>query len=97
MSETIGKGALVEALAKKTGSSKAAAQATLEALIDEIQTNVKRGNRVTITGFGTFLSRKRAARKGHNPATGKPISIKASTVPAFKAGAGFKTLVAKAK
>ena len=51
---------------------------------------VKKGGRVQITGFGTFESRKRAARKGRNPKTGEVIKIKASKSPAFKAGKSFK-------
>lgn len=95
MSTTIGKGDLVVLLADQTGSTKAAAQRSFEILIDAIQSNVKKGNKVTITGFGTFELRKRAARTGRNPATGATLKIKANTVPAFKAGASFKALVGK--
>ena len=56
---------------------------------------VKKGDKVTLVGFGTFESRKRAARTGRNPQTGKEIKIAAKTVPAFSAGKKFKEAVAK--
>lgn len=93
--KTVGKGDLIETLAKEAGLSKAAATKVLAVLLDEIQQRVKRGHRVTITGFGTFSARKRAARTGRNPKTGATLKIKAATVPGFKAGAGFKAIVGK--
>lgn len=97
MSDTasIGKTDLTAALAKKTGLSQAKSSETLNVLIAEIQSNLAKGRKVTITGFGTFSLRKRAARTGRNPKTGEPMKIKASISPAFKAGAGFKAAVAK--
>ncbi|MEI3058136.1 MAG: HU family DNA-binding protein [Eubacteriales bacterium] len=56
---------------------------------------VAKGDSVRFTGFGTFASRKRLARTGHNPATGATIDIPASTVPAFKAGKVFKDALKK--
>ena len=62
------------------------------ALIETIQKTVSKGKKVTLVGFGTFESRKRAARIGRNPQTGKELKIPATTVPAFSAGKKFKTL-----
>jgi DNA-binding protein HU-beta len=90
MSKTIGKGALIELIATSTGTSKSKTTEHLTALIEIVQNNLARGNKITITGFGTFSARKRAARVGHNPATGTPLKIKAATVPGFKAGTKLK-------
>ena len=69
--------------------------AVINSLLDEITYNVVKGDSVRFTGFGTFESRKRSARIGHNPATGATINIPASTVPAFKAGKAFKDALKK--
>jgi DNA-binding protein HU-beta len=84
---------LIDALAAKTGSSKADADRNIGALIDIISASLKKGDNVALVGFGTFEVRKRAARNGRNPATGATIKIKASKQPAFKAGATLKALV----
>lgn len=84
---------LVDALSDKTGSSKAEADRTLGALIDIVSGALKKGDSVTLVGFGTFEVRKRAARTGRNPATGETLKIKATKVPAFKAGAALKAVV----
>lgn len=84
---------LIDALAIKTGSSKADADRSIAALIDIITANLKKGDNVALVGFGTFEVRKRAARNGRNPATGEAIKIKASKQPAFKAGATLKAAV----
>ena len=65
----------------------------IAALLDTVQKTVAKGKKVTLVGFGTFESRKRAARVGRNPQTGKEIKIAAKTVPAFSAGKKFKELV----
>ena len=65
----------------------------LSSLIDTIQKTVAGGKKVTLVGFGTFEPRKRAARTGRNPQTGKELKIPAKTVPAFSAGKKFKTVV----
>ncbi len=88
---------LIDALSDKTGSSKAEADRTIGALIDIISGALKKGDNVALVGFGTFEVRKRAARTGRNPATGETLKIKASKVPAFKAGASLKALVNGAK
>jgi DNA-binding protein HU-beta len=86
-----------EALAKKTGSSNAAADRAIGAVVEVISEALKKGDKVSLVGFGTFEVRKRAARTGRNPQTGKEIKIKAAKVPAFKAGASLKATVNGAK
>ncbi len=88
---------LVDALAGKTESSKAEADRTLGALIEVISGALKKGDSVSLVGFGSFTVRKRAARTGRNPKTGAELKIKASKVPAFKAGASLKATVNSAK
>lgn len=84
---------LVEKLAKNTNNSKAEAERNVSAIIEIIGAALKKGDNVQLVGFGTFEVRKRAARKGRNPATGEPLKIKATKVPAFRAGAGLKAIV----
>ena len=86
---------LIAEISKSANVTKKLASDVLSATIDAIQTSVKKGNKVTLVGFGTFESRKRAARTGRNPQTGKEIKIAAKTVPAFSAGKKFKDAVAK--
>ena len=81
---------LVEAIALQADISKAAASRSLEALIGAVQTTLKKGGSVTITGFGTFLAPKRKARAGRNPRTGVAIKIKAAKVPKFRPGKALK-------
>ena len=84
---------LVAEISKSAKVSKKDAAAVLSATLEAIQKTVKKGGKVTLVGFGTFESRKRAARIGRNPQTGKEIKIAAKTVPAFSAGKKFKELV----
>lgn len=84
---------LIDALATKTGSTKADADRNIAALIDIITTTLKKGDNIALVGFGTFEVRKRAARNGRNPATGAALKIKASKAPAFRAGATLKAAV----
>lgn len=84
---------LIDALAAKTGSTKADAERNIAALIDIVTTALKKGDNVALVGFGTFEVRKRAARTGRNPSTGAELKIKAAKVPAFKAGANLKAAV----
>lgn len=91
------KGELIEAAAKEADVSKAAAGNVLDAIIGAITKVVSKGDTVTLIGFGTFSSSKRAARVGRNPQTGKELKIAATTVPKFKAGASFKAAVAGKK
>lgn len=84
---------LVQEIAKKANVTKKDAAEVLSSLIDTIQKTVKKGGKVTLVGFGTWEARKRAARKGRNPQTGKELKIPAKTVPAFSAGKKFKVAV----
>ncbi len=84
---------LIDALAEKTGSTKANAGRSLAALIEIVTATLKKGDNVALVGFGTFEVRKRAARNGRNPATGAALKIKASKAPVFKAGATLKAAV----
>ena len=84
---------LVQEIAKKASVTQKEAAEVLGALIETIQKTVSKGKKVTLVGFGTFEARKRAARKGRNPQTGKEIKIAAKTVPVFSAGKKFKELV----
>ena len=87
------KGELIDSLASSTGESKRTVTAVVDGLIDEVQNQVKRGQKVTLPGFGTWERRNRAARTARNPRTGEEIQVAASKVPAFKPGAGFKNYV----
>lgn len=89
------KAELISAIALKTGSSKKAAEESLNAFVDVTSTALKKGDKVTLIGFGTFEVRKRAARKGRNPQTGAEMKIPASKAPAFKAGKALKDKVNK--
>ncbi len=80
------KSELVEQMAIAAGISKAAAEKALGGMIDSVTSTLKKGDKVTLVGFGTFSVAKRAARQGRNPQTGKPITIKARKVARFKAG-----------
>lgn len=88
---------LIDALAAKTGGTKAEADRSIKALTEIITDTLKKGGNVALVGFGTFEVRKRAARAGRNPATGAALKIKASKAPAFKAGKAFKDAVNKGK
>ena len=84
---------LVKEISKKTKVSQKSAAAIIAATLDTIEKTVKKGNKVTLVGFGTFEARKRAARTGRNPQTGATLKIAAKKVPAFSAGKKFKELV----
>ena len=84
---------LVQEISKKAKVTQKDAGEVLNALVDTIQKTVAKGKKVTLVGFGTFESRKRAARTGRNPQTGKEISIPAKTVPVFSSVKKFKTTV----
>jgi DNA-binding protein HU-beta len=94
---TMNKTELVEAIAKSAELTKVDAEKALAAMIDTVVKAVSKGDTVTLVGFGTFKSSKRAARTGRNPATGAALKIAATTVPKFSAGATFKTAVAGKK
>ena len=84
---------LIAAVADKAGMSKKDAEKAISSFIDVVVTGVKKGDKIQLVGFGTFESRKRAARVGINPQTKAQIKIAASKVPAFKAGKAFKDAV----
>ncbi|TAN40401.1 MAG: HU family DNA-binding protein [Nitrospirae bacterium] len=84
---------LIEKMAKDADISKAAADKALNSFMDGIKKALKKGNKVTLVGFGTFSVGKRAARTGRNPQTGAVLKIKASKAPKFKAGKGFKDAI----
>ena len=87
------KGELVNQIASEAEISKAAAEKALKAVTDGVAGALKKGDKVSLVGFGTFDVSKRAARKGRNPQTGAEIQIKASNVPRFKAGKALKEAV----
>jgi len=80
-------------MADSADISKAAAGRALDAMISSISGALKKGDSLTLVGFGTFSVRSRAARSGRNPKTGETIQIKAAKVPAFKAGKALKDAV----
>jgi DNA-binding protein HU-beta len=84
---------LIEAIAKSADLSKAAAGRALDATLESISNSLKKGELVSLVGFGTFYVAKRAARNGRNPRTGETIKIKAAKVPKFRAGKGLKDTV----
>jgi DNA-binding protein HU-beta len=91
------KSELIDVAASEADISKAAAGRALDAILGAVVKAVAKGDSVTLVGFGSFKSSKRAARTGRNPQTGKEIKIAATTVPRFTAGAGFKAAVAGKK
>ncbi len=84
------KSELVAAMAAKSGLSKKDSEKALAAFVDAVMDALKKGDKVSLVGFGTFDVRERAARTGLNPRTKEPIEIHASKAPAFKAGKAFK-------
>ncbi len=84
---------LVERVAERTGATKKDAMEVLNTALDHIATALTHGDKVTLVGFGTFLTRKRKARDGRNPQTGAKIKIPAKRVPAFAAGKELKAAV----
>jgi DNA-binding protein HU-beta len=87
------KSELIETVAGSAELSKAAAGKAVDAVITAITSALQGGDQVTLIGFGTFSVRDRAARTGRDPRTGKPLKIKASKIPAFKAGKALKDAV----
>mgnify|MGYP000308267601 FL=1 len=81
---------LIEHIAAHADISKAAATRALESTIDAVKATLKKGDSVSLVGFGTFEVTKRAARNGRNPATGAAIKIKAAKVPKFRPGKALK-------
>ncbi|HEY0973670.1 MAG TPA: HU family DNA-binding protein [Solimonas sp.] len=84
---------LINAIADKADISKADAGRAVDAFFEVVGKALKKKDKVSLVGFGTFLVRERAARTGRNPKTGATIKIKASKNPSFKAGKGLKDLI----
>ena len=89
------KAELVAAVAAKTGDTKKAAEASVDAFVAAVKESLKKGEKVQLVGFGSFEVRKRAARKGRNPQTKEEIKIPESKAPVFRAGKQLKELVNK--
>ncbi|HEX5314653.1 MAG TPA: HU family DNA-binding protein [Gammaproteobacteria bacterium] len=87
------KSELIEAVASETGLSKAEAGRASDAVFNCITTALKRGDQVTLVGFGSFMVRERKARTGRNPQTGGTMNIPASKTPGFRAGKALKDAV----
>ena len=85
---------LIAAVAEKAELKKKDAEAAVAALFDSITAELKKGGKVQLIGFGSFEVKKRAARTGRNPQTGKEIKIKATKYPTFKAGKALKDVIA---
>ncbi len=91
------KSELIDAIAADAGISKVAAKKALESVTENVAKTLKKGDRVSLVGFGSFSVSKRAARDGRNPQTGKTIKIAAKNVVKFKAGADLEGAVNKKK
>lgn len=89
------KSELIDAISNKTEMSKKSAEASLNAIVEIISEELKNGGKVQLVGFGTFETRKRAARKGINPQTKEELKIPASIAPVFKVGKALKDTVNK--
>ncbi|HVE61268.1 MAG TPA: HU family DNA-binding protein [Chitinophagaceae bacterium] len=83
---TMNKAELISTIAEEAGITKTQANTALDAFVDAVTKTLKKGDKVTLVGFGTFSVSKRAARNGRNPQTGETIKIKARKVARFKAG-----------
>jgi len=84
---------LIDAVSERTSLAKSDAARAVEAVLAAITEAMQKGDAVTLSGFGTFATKTRAARSGRNPRTGETIQIAASKVPGFKAGKGLKDAV----
>jgi DNA-binding protein HU-beta len=87
------KAEFVSAVADAADVSKVDAAKAVEAIIEVVKKALKKGDQISLVGFGTFVVRKRAARMGRNPRTGQQIKIKASKNPSFKAGKALKDAI----
>jgi DNA-binding protein HU-beta len=91
---TVTKADLIEVMAEKANTSKAAAKRFLDTFTETVTETLQAGEKVTMVGFGTFSVSERKARKGRNPQTGKEIQIPGGNTPKFKPGKGLKEKVA---
>jgi DNA-binding protein HU-beta len=87
------KAELVAIMAKTSGGSKTSADRAINAFISSVFESLRRGRRVTISGFGTFVVTRRAARNGRNPRTGKEITIPPTKVPRFRPSRALKAAI----
>ena len=87
---------LIAKMTERLSGDRTTAVAAVNGVLEEIEGSVARGERVSLSGFGTFDRRERAPRTGRNPRTGETIRVGASVVPVFRAGTGFKTLLTRA-
>ncbi len=97
MAKVVTKADLVGQIAKNADISKAAAGKAVNAIIQNIKDSLAKGNDVTLIGFGSFTTAKRAARTGRHPQTGKQLKIPAKTVPKFRPGKALREAVDKKK
>ncbi|MBD3234187.1 MAG: DNA-binding protein HU [candidate division Zixibacteria bacterium] len=81
---------LIDKIAADAEITKKQAKTAMESMLEGIKGNLKKGNKITFVGFGTFSVSKRKARTGRNPRTGEPLKIRASKVATFKPGKGLK-------
>ena len=93
MADTVTKGQLVDKMVETTGLNKKDVRAVVDGVFDHITEHLTRGDKVQVTGFGSFEVRERKARQGVNPSTGDKIDIAASKAPAFKAGKSLRDSV----
>ena len=91
------KAELIEQISKDAGLTKVQANEVLNSFTNTVVSTLKKGENVTLVGFGTFSVSQRSARNGRNPQTGEVIKIKARKLPKFKAGKDFATKIANAK
>lgn len=87
------KSEFIDAVAQNADIPKSTAEKAVNSVVDVIGNALRRGDQVSLVGFGTFLTRQREARQGRNPRTGETINIRASRVPSFKAGKALKDTV----
>jgi DNA-binding protein HU-beta len=92
----VNKSDLIAKMTERLSGDRTAAVAAVNGVLEEIEGSVARGERVSLSGFGTFDRRERAPRSGRNPRTGEAIRVGASVVPVFRAGTAFKTLLTQA-
>lgn len=91
------KAELVNSIAQKSKLTKKDSETALNSIIKSVEEALKKGEKISLVGFGSFEVRKRKARKGMNPQTKEPIKIPAKKVPVFRAGKGLKEIVNKKK
>jgi len=89
----VNKADLIEQIAQAAEISKSAAERSVDSLINAVKTSLRKGEEVTLVGFGTFYAAARTARTGRNPRTGEAVEIKAAKLPKFRAGKALKDAI----